>query len=108
MWKAKIKKYWKIALILLAAGFILLYFIFIKRKDIQAIDPENAVNKLHDGIQEVKEQIEEASNVAVVEVVVAKKELIEVKKELNEVSKIKDKTERRSRLSELAKRSNNY
>jgi len=108
MWKIKIKKYWKISLICLAGVFILCYYLLIRKRDITNIDPENAVNKLQEGLGEIKEKIQEATNTAMVETVVAKKQLIEVKKELNEVSKLKDAKERRSRLADLATRSEAY
>ena len=108
MWKVKLKKYWKISLICLAGFFTLCYYLFIKKKDITNIDPENAVNKLQDGLIEIKDRIQEATNTAMVETVVAKKELIDVKKELNEVSEIKNVKERRNRLAELAVRSEGY
>ena len=108
MWKVKLKKYWKISLICLAAVFILCYYLFIRKKDIIDADPEKAVSKLHDGLEEIKEKIQEATNTATVETVVAKKELVDVKKELNDIAKIKDKKDRRSKLADLAARSEGY
>ena len=90
MWVIKFKKYWKISLICLAAIFILCYYLLIKKKDIAHADPEKSVSKLQEGLEEIKEKIQEANNTATVETAIAKKELVDVKKELNEVSKIKD------------------
>jgi hypothetical protein len=104
----KFKKYWKISLICLASFFILCYYLFMRKKDITSVDPSKVVDKLQEGLGEIKDKIQEASNTAVVETVVAKKELIDVKKELNEVAKIKNTKERRSRLADLAVRSEDY
>ena len=108
MWKVKIKKYWKISLICLAGAFILCYYLFIRKNNTIEVDPEKAVSKLHDGLEEIKEKIQEATNTATVETVVAKKELVDVKKELNDISKIKDTKDRRNRLADLAARSEWY
>lgn len=105
MWKIKVKQYWKISLICLAGIFILFYYLLIRNKNATDI---NVVDKLQEGLEEIKEKIQEATNTATVETVVAKKELIEVKKELNEVSNLKDAKERRSRLANLATRSEKY
>lgn len=108
MFKAKLKKYWKFISICLAAVFILSYYLFIRKKDIAQVDPEEAVTKLQEGLDEIRGKLQEATNTATVEMAVAKKELIDVKKELNEVSKIKDAKERRNKLAELAERADRY
>ena len=108
MWKVKLKKYWKISIICLVAVFILCYYLLIRKKDISSGESERAVTKLQEGLEEIKEQIQEATNTATVETAVAKKELVDIKKELNDVSKIKDAKQRRSRLADLAMRSEEY
>lgn len=99
----QLKKYWKIALILMISLFILFYFIFLKSED-DAIDPINTSEKLKKGLSEIKDQITETQNKAIVETAISKSKVEEVKKDLNEISKEKDATKRRSKLAELAKR----
>jgi len=96
------KKWGKYIIIILVALFVLAYFIFFKKDD--ETNNVEISDKLQKGLKEVKEKLEEASNQAVVETIIAKKEHIETKKQLNEISKIKDKNERRSKLADLAKR----
>lgn len=104
----KFKKYWKILLISLTSLFILFYYLVMRKENITSVDPSKVVDKLQEGIVEIKDKIQEVSDTAVIETAVAKKELINVKKELNEVAKIKNTTERRSRLANLAVRSEDY
>lgn len=108
MWLITLKKYWKISIIILVSIFIISYYVFFRRKDIDDIASDEAVSSLKEGIAEIKERIQEANNTAVVETAVAKKDLLDVKKELNDVSKIKDSSERRNKLAEMAARSEDY
>ena len=97
-----IKKWWKYLLIILGAILVLLYYMFLKKSN--PASPVNISTKLQEGLVEVKEKLQEASNQAVIETVVAKQKHVEVKQKLKEVAKIKDNSERRKRLAELAKR----
>jgi len=97
-----IKKWWKYILIVLGAVLVITYYLFFRKSD--PASPVDISTKLQEGLSEVKEKLQEASNKAVIETVVAKKEHIEVKEQLKEVAQIKDNTERRKRLAMLAKR----
>jgi low affinity Fe/Cu permease len=98
----KLKKWWKISLIVSIAVFILIYYVFLKEKK----EDSNTVDstKLREGLDEIKEKISEVSNRAVVETAIAKKEVEDVKVELAEIAKDKDAVERRKRMAVLANR----
>jgi len=97
-----LKKWWKYIIIVIGAIFVIAYYLFFRKKDSK--DTVEISTKLQEGLSEVKQQLQEVSDKAVVEVVAAKKEHIEVKKELKEIAQIKDNTVRRNRLASLAKR----
>jgi uncharacterized protein YpmS len=99
----QIKKYWKIALIILISALILFYYVFLKSEK-DDIDPKKTSDKLKKGLDEIKDKITEVRNTAVVESAIAKTKVEEVKKDLNEISKNKDAATRRTKLAELAKR----
>lgn len=99
----QIKKYWKIALIVLISTLILVYYVFLN-SETEAIDPKKTSDRLKEGLDEIKNRITEVQNTAVVETVIAKTKVEEIKKDLHEISKDKDATNRRQKLAELAKR----
>ena len=90
-------------LIFLGAILVIIYYLFIKKKESNA-PSEDITKKLQEGLSEIKEQLQEASYKAVVEVAIAKKKHENVKQELKDVAKIKDNKERRTRLASLATR----
>lgn len=99
----QIKKYWKIALIVLISALILFYYVFLKGET-EDINPKKTSDKLKKGLDEIKDKITEVQNTAVVETAIAKSKVVDVKKDLNEISKDKNASTRRTKLANLAKR----
>jgi hypothetical protein len=98
------KKYGKYVVIVIGAIFVLLYFLFLKRKNPSAITNTEIVDKISSGLTEVKKQLKEVADKAIVETIIAKTKHEELKQQLKTTAKIKDKETRRNELAKLAKR----
>ena len=96
---ATIGKYWKF--IVIGLGFVLGAIILATRKAVIDLDDERTFTT---ELSKAKDKMQEAKDTATVKINAARSEEAETLMELNEISKIKDGTERRSRLAGLAKR----
>ena len=97
-----IKKYYKYAVIILPAVFLILIRILSKKRTEKREDTleQNSVS-LMEAIGSIKEDLNEANMTAAIEVTVAKTKDSEKIKELEQVVKIEDKRERRRRLAQM-------
>jgi len=96
-----VKKYWKYFLIL-APALLFLIFRLIQRSKSKGGDGDTKEDKtLRNEITRIKDDLQEANQVAAVEVAVAKTKNKEKLEELKEVTKIKDSKERRKRLADM-------
>jgi len=95
-----VKKYWKYGLILIPAVLVIIMrMINNKNNANREEDIEESAGALQDAVSSIKEDLNEASMTAAIEVTAAKtKDEVKVK-ELQEVVRIKDKRERRKRLA---------
>ena len=105
----KSKKWFKYGLIILGAVFILLYFLFLRKKKDVLVKNNEITDNLTKGLKEIKNKLKETSDKAIVETIIAKTNHEKLKKKLVETAQIKDPEIRRTRLAELAKRTDvNY
>lgn len=99
---AYVKKYWKYSIILLPAiVIIVLRMITNKKNSNLSHDMDESASALSNAIRDIKDDLNEANTVAVIEISAAKAKDSAKVEQLQEVVKIKDKRERRKRLADM-------
>lgn len=101
---AFVKKYWRYALILIPAVFVLIIKVLatIRSNNTGSSPTVNSEqNSLKDEVHSIKEKLQEVNSVVKVEAAVAKTNNEQLMDQLKEVQKISDDRERRKRLAEM-------
>ena len=93
-----IKKYWAVALIVLAGAAVLIMKKMLEKK---VEDTVEAAKKINVDADRIKTRISNASKEAEIAIAVAKSKNVETKKKLEEVRKIEDDYERAKALADM-------
>lgn len=98
-----VKKYWRYALVLIPAIFVLVakILITIRSKDSNSSTTSQGQSVLKNDVITIKDRLQEVNTVVKVEAAAAKTNNEQLMKDLKEAQKIADDKERRKRLAEM-------